>query len=1085
MLLLGKERAGLERAVITNTLAASKFRHGAYRKFSALVSEQDTLFHKFRIMASKEDRDFFNEKMADPAVAEVQRIRDILFNSGYASSLYVLLGQLYQNMALRGAYHSIKNLIIRGAWYGYKDEISNPKKQQHYQAQFSKNYQAIKQIVKKILALPETEISPAQRRDVEIVWANIKAYHKSVEIIIALQNQGKHIHEIDGDRERGVKIDDLPADLAIRRLVKSTKVGEFGVEPKSWFNIITQKINRLKEVENHLASRIMVKSAVLKKEAKWDFISYLLFNVVIVLISLVFGVLMVWNLKNKTQAIIKHNKLVISGDFSVRIKLPNERARDELDQIAESMNYMVESLETTTELNQQTMRELQVSESQVRSVLDTAPDGIFALETDGTITSINVAGENLFGYYPGDLIGKHISLLIPTLPAANEKQNQSWHTQWLKDNHVTNHNIEVDGICQDSGSFPVEISLSSYIAKDDRLHFTLIIKDITERKQAKAALTRAYNELEQRVKERTQELEKTNVKLSEEIGERVRAEQGLKLASKVFETATEGILITDENASIIKTNEAFTEITGFSSDELLGSNPAILSSGRHDAAFFEKMWDSIKGQGSWTGEIWNRRNNGEIYPQRLSITSVWNSQNKLTNYVGIFSDITHIKQTEERLEKMAYFDALTELPNRLLFQDRLEHALTRKSRHNFKLTVMFLDLDRFKHVNDSLGHSAGDQLLVEVAGRISACLRTSDTVARLGGDEFAAIVTELKSGQEAIPIARKIIESLQQVFILNGHDVFIGASIGISVFPKDGEDREILTKRADIAMYKAKESGRGNFKFYEEGVNIGVENHVKMESQLRNGLVKNEFAVYYQPKVSLESGSISGSESLIRWFPNQGKMVSPGEFIPLAEETGIILALGKFVLQQSCHQVLAWQQMGYPMRVAVNLSPLQFQKENLLAIIKDTLASTQLAPESLELEITESMVMGNVEKSIDRMKALKELGLTIAVDDFGTGYSSLNYLKQFPIDTLKIDQSFVRSLSEDRDDIAIVLAIISLGKALNLRLVAEGVETREQLQILQDKGCHDIQGYYFSKPLTAENMQKLLEEGRTLQSMLT
>ncbi|MBF0212240.1 MAG: diguanylate cyclase [Magnetococcales bacterium] len=412
----------------------------------------------------------------------------------------------------------------------------------------------------------------------------------------------------------------------------------------------------------------------------------------------------------------------------------------------------------------------------------------------------------------------------------------------------------------------------------------MILQDISERRQVKQALDWAYRELEELVRERTRELERTNRQLFAEIDERVRAEQGLSLAAKVFETATEGILITDSEVRIVKCNNAFMNISGYTQEEVFGRNPNLLYSGRHDRAFYQQMWEGLKEKGTWTGEIWNRRKNGEIYPQRLAITAVWNGSNELTHYVGIFSDITELKETEKRLERMVYFDALTQLPNRVLFRDRLQHELDKKSRSDAKLAVLFIDLDRFKHVNDSLGHSAGDQLLLEVAERLRICLRKYDTVARLGGDEFAAIITGLKDGREAAPVARKIIEAMKSVFHLNGHEVFIGASIGISVFPGDGEEMETLTKHADIAMYKAKESGRGTFKFYEEAINAGLQNHLQLESAVRSGLRNGEFTVHYQPKVSLSSGRIIGMESLVRWFPSNGPMISPAHFIPVAEE---------------------------------------------------------------------------------------------------------------------------------------------------------------------------------------------------------
>ncbi|MBF0627499.1 MAG: EAL domain-containing protein [Magnetococcales bacterium] len=1067
--LQGKERTGQERAIITETLTAGRFAPGMYRRFSALVSEQETLFGIFRALATPAEQETFDTIMRAPPARAVARMREVLFKIGHASSLYVLLGQLYQNMALRGAYHSIKNLLIRGSAYGDADVDFDPARQQeHYRQQFEHNYQALREIVERIRQLPSVELSPEQRLDVEIVWANIEAYHDSVPRIIDLQRQGRSLHAID--LATGVKIDDRPADEAIRRLVESTTVGQFQIDPNDWFQDISDKIDQLKGLEDQLAHQLKRRGAWLEQEAREGLLGYRLFTLAIMLVSLVFGVTLVRQLRDKADRIVALNRKIMAGDLAARIPLAEGATLDELDLIARSMNHMVQGLDQTTRLNQQTMRALADSESRVRSMLETAPDAILSLNHSGLVESANPAGEQLFGYYPGTLTGSAIDELVPNLYAVLIDQ----HGQLT---------LEMDGLCRDLGTFPLEISCSSYETGEATRHYTLILKDITERKQIKAALDNAYSELEERVRERTRELERTNEKLFAEIDERIRAEHGLTLAAKVFETATEGILITDSAVRIIKCNQAFTEISGYAPEEVHGRNPSVLRSGRHDDAFYVGMWAAIHASGSWSGEIWNRRKNGEVFPQRLSITAVWNAANQLTHYVGIFSDITEIKETEKRLEQMAYFDALTQLPNRVLFRDRLQHELDKKSRSDFRLAVLFIDLDRFKHVNDSLGHSAGDQLLVEVAERIRICLRKYDTVARLGGDEFAAIITGLKDGREAAPVARKIIDTLKHVFHLNGHEVFIGASIGISVFPIDGEEIETLTKHADIAMYKAKESGRGVIKFFEEAINAGLQNHLQLESAVRNGLRNGEFSAHYQPKVSLESGRIVGMESLVRWFPTQGPMISPAHFIPVAEETGLILPLGALVLRDSCRQAASWRMLGHEIRMAVNLSAVQFQKCDLVDEVRAVLDVTGLSAEALELEITESMVMGNVEKSIERMKSLKDLGLTLAVDDFGTGYSSLNYLRRFPIDTLKIDQTFVRDLNHTREGLAIVLAIISMGRALNLKIVAEGVETQEQMLLLKEKGCHELQGYYFSKPVSAEGIGALLTQGRMLEGV--
>ncbi|MBF0192621.1 MAG: EAL domain-containing protein [Magnetococcales bacterium] len=1083
--LQGKERIGQEQAIIVDTLTAGRFAPGIYRRFSALVSERETLFGIFGAMADPGERERFEADARSPASGVLAQMETEIFKIGHASSLYVLLGQLYQNMALRGAYHSIKNLLIRGSLYGAAPGTFDPVEQQnHYRQQFEHNHRAIREIVEQIRALPSAELTPEQRVDVEIVWANVEAYHRSVEVIIALQNQGKSLHEIDRDVESGVKIDDFPADEAIRRLVESTRVGRFAIDPDRWFQIIATRIDSLKGWEDRLAGQLQERGGILEQEARRGLLGYRLFTLAILFLSLGFGVALVRRLRDKANRIVALNHRIALGDLEARIPVAESATLDELDRIALSMNRMVEGLDHTTRLNQQTMRALEESEGRIRSMLETAPDAILTLNASGRVESVNPAGEELFGYYPGSMNGCAIDELVPELHAVLEnKWGQGSARSAAGDGRAVHVTLEMDGQCRDAGVFPVEVSLKGYEVGCGSRHYTLILKDITERKQVKAALDRAYSDLEERVRARTTELEQTNQQLFAEIDERIRAEQGLTLAAKVFETATEGILITDASGRIITCNQAFTGISGYGQEEVLGRNPSMLSSGRHDRAFYTQMWEGIRETGSWSGEIWNRRKNGEIFPQRVSITAVWNAANELTHYVGIFSDITKLKETEKRLEQMAYFDALTHLPNRVLFRDRLQQELDKKSRNDMKLAVLFIDLDRFKHVNDSLGHSAGDQLLVEVAERIRVCLRKYDTVARLGGDEFAAIITGLKNGRDAAPVARKIIDNLKNVFQLNGHEVFIGASIGISVFPGDGDEIETLTKHADIAMYKAKESGRGVFKFFEEAINAGLQNHLQMESALRSGLRNGEFSVHYQPKVSLASGRIIGMESLVRWFPPQGPMISPARFIPVAEETGLILPLGAKVLRDACGQAAIWRNEGREIRMAVNLSALQFQKSDLMDEVRSVLEETGLPAGALELEITESMVMGNVEKSIERMRNLKALGLTLAVDDFGTGYSSLNYLKRFPIDTLKIDQSFVRDLGNTREGLAIVLAIISMGRALNLEIVAEGVETREQMLLLKEHGCHELQGYFFSKPVSAEGIRELFDQGRTLDDL--
>ena len=515
-----------------------------------------------------------------------------------------------------------------------------------------------------------------------------------------------------------------------------------------------------------------------------------------------------------------------------------------------------------------------------------------------------------------------------------------------------------------------------------------------------------------------------------------------KLADKIFEHAAEGVMISDPAANIINVNKAFTQVTGYSREEVVGKSPNLLNSGRQDAVFYRVMWQSLIETGHWQGEIWNRRKNGEIYLEWLSITSIMDNLGHTTHYVAIFSDITTIKANEERLHHLAYYDALTKLPNRILFNDRLNQAMARASRSNQMVAVMLLDLDRFKIINDTLGHMAGDTLLIDVARRVGGCMRESDTVARLGGDEFIVVLPDMDNINHASLVAQKIIDVLTQPFTLENQEVFITASIGISFYPSSGDNAETLVKAADIAMYHAKEQGRNNYQFYRSSVSDETSALFALEHSLRRALERNELSLHYQPQIDIETGGITGMEALLRWQHPERGMIPPSEFIPLAEETGLIIPIGEWVLRSACAQNKEWQDSGMPpVRIAVNLSVRQLKQKNLVAKITEILAETGLETQWLELELTESMIMQNAEDSIQQLNDIKALGIGLAIDDFGTGYSSLSYLKRFPIDRVKIDQSFVQGVCSNPDDAAISQAIIALANSLNLKVTAEGVET--------------------------------------------
>ncbi len=555
------------------------------------------------------------------------------------------------------------------------------------------------------------------------------------------------------------------------------------------------------------------------------------------------------------------------------------------------------------------------------------------------------------------------------------------------------------------------------------------------------------------------------------------SQRDLRQAAVVFENTAEAITITDTDNRIIAVNQAFTRITGYKEEEVLGCNPSLLNSGRHDEAFYQTMWRSIKETGHWRGEIWNRRKSGEIYPELLTVNTVKNDAGEITHYVGIFGDISALKETESKLEYLAHHDALTGLPNRLLLNDRLAHAIKRAARGKNQVAVLFLDLDRFKTINDSMGHPQGDRLLQLVATRLSKSLRAEDTIARLGGDEFVLVIEELKSRQDVALVAENILALFGRPFQLDEREVFIDASIGIGIYPEDGADSDTLLRNADAAMYRAKSEGRNTYQFYIEALTAEALERLTLESSLRRALERDEFRLFYQPQFSLVDGALVGAEALIRWFHPEMGLVSPAKFIPLAEETGLIVPIGEWVLQEACSQQRSWQQAGWPpLKIAVNLSARQFHKPGLVKVIANILEKTGIEPAWLELELTESIIMRDAEATIRLLKELHQMGLEISIDDFGTGYSSLSYMKRFPIHKLKIDQSFVRDISTDKDDAEIVASIIALAQSMNLRVIAEGVETEEQLRYLVARGCHEAQGYHYSRPVPPEEIEQFFTE---------
>ena len=541
------------------------------------------------------------------------------------------------------------------------------------------------------------------------------------------------------------------------------------------------------------------------------------------------------------------------------------------------------------------------------------------------------------------------------------------------------------------------------------------------------------------------------------------------LAKIAFENASEGMMVMDANANILSINKSFTAITGFNQQEVFGTVPKALQVTEREA------WRHLQLDGQWRAELLNHRKNGEAYQERLTVNAVKNQQDETIYYVGVFADITEAKHSQNRLHELVNHDPLTGLPNRRLFNELLEHAIKRAEREHHQIALLFVDLDRFKAINDSLGHQVGDKLLYEVSKRIHHAMRDSDIVARLGGDEFLVMMDMIKHPQDAALIAQKIIYALQVEFFIDGKEIFIGASVGISIFPKDGSDVDSLIKAADIAMYQVKNRGKNNHCFYSEDLSKNAVERFTIESQLRHALERNQFEMYYQPQISLLTGDIIGAEALIRWrHPDLG-LVSPARFIPIAEETGLIVQIGEWVLRQAALQAIQWINDGYTMQwISVNVSGVQIMRSNFYDTVYGILIETNCNPNILELEITESTVMQNTEFVIDTFNNIKQLGVRVAIDDFGTGYSSLSNLKRLPLDKIKIDQSFVRGLPDDLDDAAITNTINAMACSLGFTVIAEGVETLAQATFLKNMGCLEAQGYLYSKPVTAAEFTKLL-----------
>lgn len=712
---------------------------------------------------------------------------------------------------------------------------------------------------------------------------------------------------------------------------------------------------------------------------------------------------------------------------------------------------------------------LRENEERYRGLVETSNDLIWSADADGNWTFVNrKAVESIFGYEPEEMIGRPVTELA-------DKARVKDGTDAFAAIRGGSESVDYDTVYVNKDGSAVHMNFKAMPIRDEEgniVGITGTARDMTARIKAEEELRKARDELEIRVEERTKDL-------TAEIAERKKAEEQLRLAAQVIYATSEAVLITDAEFRITAINPAFTKITGYTEDDIVGKIPHLDDSIGGDDPLYSQMWRAIEEHEHWEGEFWNKRKNGEDYAVRASISTITDEDGAVMQYAALISDITERKVAEEKVRYQANYDELTGLPNRSLFLDQLGQSLNRMDRTKKDMALMFIDLDRFKWVNDTLGHDAGDDLLCQVAARMKECIRRVDTVARLGGDEFVIILQEISKAEDTVDIAEKVIEQISRSFTLGRKEASIGASIGITVAPVDGKDSNTLLRNADLAMYAAKKAGRSTYKFFTPEMNDQALSRANMETELRQALDEDELVVYYQPIADLESGRVSYAEALVRWNHPQRGLVFPDEFISLAEETGLIVGIGEWVLRSACAQAKAWQDKGqqHGFSVSVNLSSRQLQQGLSIETVASILSETGLPAERLTFEITESQIMEDADQAIIWLNAIKKMGVRLSIDDFGTGYSSLSYLKRFPIDTLKIDRSFIRDMTTDPDDASLVEAITAMARSLKLKVIAEGVETKEQLDQLRALGCDLIQGYFFSKALSAEEFGSLLEKG--------
>jgi|GEM_PF-627103 len=672
-------------------------------------------------------------------------------------------------------------------------------------------------------------------------------------------------------------------------------------------------------------------------------------------------------------------------------------------------------------------RKMEIQLVELSRAVEQSPASVIITDTSGNITYVNPKFEQITGYSSSEILGQNPRILKSGHTSPEEYQ-QMWQTiqagmEW---NGIF-HNKKKNG-----DLFWEQAILSAIRDSNQNIIAYLAIK--------------------------------------EDITQRMAKDEQLRMSAMVFETSLQAIVVTDANNTIKLVNPSFEKITGYSASEVIGKTPAILKSGRHDGAFYKALWNTLYSMGRWQGEVWNRRKDGQVYPEWLSIALIKDDKGKVLEHVAVFSDISERKKAEDKIQWQANFDHLTQLPNRSLFIDRLSQFLATFKREQKSFALLFMDLDRFKVVNDTLGHAVGDELLKLVAKRLQENLAESDTIARFGGDEFTVLLPRIKNIHSAAHVAERLISLLTAPFIIESSEVFIGTSIGITIYPDDANDESSLIRNADMAMYHAKESGRNTYRFYTQSMNEKMLERMQLEKDLHRAIEENELFLEYQPVINPNNHQVVGAEALVRWMHPQKGRLAPLQFIPIAEETGLIRQLGEWVMQKAMNELAQWHRQGHShLYMAINVSSAQRMLGLTAEKVQHFIQQAEVEPKYITLEITESLLIDHTEDSLEWLQSLKSTGLKLSIDDFGTGFSSLSYLRHFPVDTLKVDKSFVDDILTFKQNAKLVESIVSLAHNFDLTVVAEGVEEKQQMEFLQNLECDYIQGYYYSKPLSEKD----------------